>query len=220
MKERNIFTSFHKKTKRDYLGRMLDNKVHCMNKARKFEKEYWDGPRRYGYGGYKYIENLITPIAKKIIKNYKLSNKSKILDAGCGKGFLLYEIKKILPKIEIHGFDISKHGLKNSKKEIKKYLYFSDIRKKINFKKNYFDLVLSFNCLHNLKIYDLKKSINEIERVGRNKFIVVESFRNSKELFNLQCWALTANAFFSKEEWIWLLKSFNYTGDYEFIYFE
>ena len=220
MKERNIFTSFHKKTKRDYLGRMLDNKVHCMNKARKFEKEYWDGPRRYGYGGYKYIENLITPIAKKIIKNYKLNNKSKILDAGCGKGFLLYEIKKILPKIEIHGFDISKHGLKNSKKEIKKYLYFSDIRKKINFKKNYFDLVLSFNCLHNLKIYDLKKSINEIERVGKNKFIVVESFRNSKELFNLQCWALTANAFFSKEEWIWLLKSFNYTGDYEFIYFE
>ena len=107
MKEKNIFTSFHKKTKRNYVGRMMDKKIHCMDKARKFEKDYWDGPRRYGYGGYKFIEGLVTPIAKKIIKDYKLNNNSKILDAGCGKGFLLYEIKKLLPNINIQGFDVS-----------------------------------------------------------------------------------------------------------------
>ncbi len=220
MIEKKIFTPFHKKTKRNYLGRMTDNKIHCMEKARKFEKDYWDGPRRYGYGGYKYIEGLATPIAKKIIKNYKLNNKSKILDVGCGKGFLLYEIKKLLPNIKIKGFDVSKYGLKNSKKEIKKYLSFGDVKNKFLFKDNFFDLVISFNCLHNLEIFDLENSLKEIERVGKKKFIVVESYRNSKELFNLQCWALTANAFFSKKEWIWIFKKFKYSGDYEFIYFE
>ena len=94
------------------------------------------------------------------------------------------------------------------------------MRKKFKFRNNFFDLVISFNCLHNLEIFYLEKSLKEIERVGKKKFIVVESYRNSKELFNLQCWALTANAFFSKEEWIWIFKKFKYSGDYEFIYFE
>ena len=219
MKQKNIFTPFHKKTKRDYLGRMNDDKPKCMDKARKFEKDYWDGPRRYGYGGYKYIKNLLTPIANKIISEYKLNNKSKILDVGSGKGFLIFEIKKLLPGIKVEGFDVSKYGVRLSKKEIKKYIRVGDIRRKTSYKNQHFDLVLSFNCLHNLKIFDLKKALKEINRIGKKKFIVVESFRNNKELFNLQCWALTANAFFSKKAWIWLFKEFNYSGDYEFIYF-
>ncbi len=220
MKQKSIFTKFHKKTKRNYLKRMMNNKPKCMTMARKFEKEYWDGPRKYGYGGYKYIENLLKPMAKKIIKEYNLNNYSKILDVGSGKGFLLYEIKKLLPNINIKGFDISKHGIKFAKKEVKKYLTLRDVRKKFPYKVNSFDLVISFNCLHNLEIFDLKNALKEINRVGKKKFIVVESYRNNKELFNLQCWALTAEAFFSKKEWIWLFKEFNYNGDYEFIYFE
>ena len=83
-----------------------------------------------------------------------------------------------------------------------------------------FDLVLSINTLHNLKIYDLEMSLSEIERVGKKKYIVVESYRNEEELFNLQCWALTCESFFEKDEWIWLYNEFGYKGDYEFIYFE
>ncbi|MCM8831809.1 MAG: SAM-dependent methyltransferase, partial [Candidatus Omnitrophica bacterium] len=79
---------------------------------------------------------------------------------------------------------------------------------------------VSITTLHNLHIYDLKKALQEIERVGKNKFIVVESYRNEKELFNLQCWALTCVAFFSVKEWKWLFKEFGYSGDYEFIFFE
>ena len=71
-----------------------------------------------------------------------------------------------------------------------------------------------------MHIYDLTNAITEMNRVGKKKYLVVESFRNIKELFNLQCWALTANAFFSKSEWTWLLKKNNYSGDYEFIYFK
>ena len=46
-----------------------------------------------------------------------------------------------------------------------------------------------------------------------------KEIENEKELFNLQCWALTCQSFFSKDEWIWIFDEFGYKGDYEFIYF-
>ena len=51
------------------------------------------------------------------------------------KGFLLYEIKKILEGINILGLDISKHALKNAHPKIKKYLHKHDMRKNLNLKK-------------------------------------------------------------------------------------
>ena len=56
---------------------------------------------------------------------------------------------------------------------------------------------MSTNCLHNLQIFDLKLAVQEIERVGKKAYIALEGYRNEEELFNLQCWALTAEAFFS-----------------------
>ena len=95
---------------------MINKKVFCMKIAKKYGKDYWDGPRKYGYGGFKYIPGRLTPVAK-LIKNYNLNNKSKILDVGCGKGYLLYEIKKIIPGAKIVGIDISKYALKIQKKK-------------------------------------------------------------------------------------------------------
>lgn len=219
MRNKNFITKIHNSTKRNYIDRMVDDKVHCMKIAKKFAFDYWDGKRRYGYGGYKYIPGRLASVALKIIKNYQLNNSSKILDVGCGKGYLLYEIKKILPKINIYGFDISSYAIKNSKKEIKKYLFKFDARKKFPFQNNYFDLAISFGTLHNFKLPDLKKSVKEIQRVSKKKYIMVESFRNDQELFNLQCWALTCQTFFSVSEWIWFYNYLGYTGDYEFIFF-
>jgi cyclopropane fatty-acyl-phospholipid synthase-like methyltransferase len=85
-----------------------------MTISKKYGHDYWDGNRKFGYGGYKYIPGRWEQVAKKFIKKYKLNNQSKILDLGCGKGFLLFEIRKILPKIQITGIDISNYGLKNS----------------------------------------------------------------------------------------------------------
>ena len=116
MKQVELVTKLHKKTKRNYINRMLNDKVNCMKEAKKYSKNYWDGDRKYGYGGYKYIPGRWGPVAKKIIEKYKLNNDSRILDVGCGKGFLLYEIKKILPRIDIYGIDISKYALKSIKK--------------------------------------------------------------------------------------------------------
>lgn len=220
MKIRNIVTSNHLKTNRKYLPRMMNDKINCMKIARKYNFDYWDGDRRFGYGGYKYIPNRWTKVAKKIIKTFNLDSKSKILDAGCGKGFLLYEIKKIIPEIKIYGFDISQYAIKNSKKEIRSSLFVHSLEKKTKFKSKFFDLVISIGSLHNLHIYNLEKAIKEISRISKKSYIMVESYTNLKQLFNLQCWALTANIFLSKKEWIYLLKKFNFKGDLEFIYFD
>ena len=219
-KVKNFISKLHNSTKRDYISRMVDNKVYCMKISKKYDKEYWDGKRRFGYGGYKYIPDRWTNVAKSLIKNYKLNNNSSILDVGCGKAFLLYEIKKLLPKIKICGFDISKYGLNSSKKEIKKFLFVHKAQNKYPFKNKQFDLVISLGCLHNLKIFEIKKALNEIQRVGKKSYLMLESYRNEKELFNLQCWALTCESFFDQKEWIWIYNHFGYKGDYEFIYFE
>jgi ubiquinone/menaquinone biosynthesis C-methylase UbiE len=216
----DIVTGKHSKVKRNYKKRMLDNKVFCSSKAKKYDKEYWDGSRRFGYGGYKFIEGYWKDAAVKLIKNYNLNNFSKILDIGCGKGFLLYEIKKILPKITVRGIDISAYAVKNSHKEIRKFIKIHKAQSKYPFKKNYFDLAISLGCVHNLEIYDLKKCLNEMSRVSKKQFLMTESYRNENELFNLQCWALTCETFFSPKEWKWVFKEFNYFGDYELIYFE
>ena len=199
---------------------MNNDKVYCSKIAKKYSKEYWDGDRKFGYGGYKYIPGRWKPVAKKLIKTYKLNSKSKILDAGCGKGFLLHEIKLLEPGIEISGFDISEYAIKNSHKNVTQNIFHHDIKKKFPFKKNEFDLVISIGCLHNLKVFHLEKALNEISRVGKKQYVMVESFRNDKELFNLQCWALTAEAFLHVSEWKWIFKKFNFKGDHEFIFFE
>lgn len=215
----NIITPLHTKTKRNYLSRMVDGKVSCMKIAKEYGRDYWDGDRRYGYGGYKY-DGRWEAVAKKLIEAYGLNNSSKILEVGCGKGYLLYEFKKFLPGCLIKGFDISGYAISNAKEEVKPYLFIHRAQEKQAFKDKEFDLVFSSTTLHNLAIGELKSALKEIERIGKNKMVVVESYRNEPELFNLQCWALTCETFFSASEWVWLFNEFGYTGDYEFIYFE
>lgn len=190
-----------------------------MNISKKYGKSYWDGDRKYGYGGYKYIKDYHKPLAQKLIKDYNLNNNSKILDLGCGKGFLLYEIKKILKGISISGLDISSYAKNHAKKEVKRNIIKKDLNNKLNFKDKEFDLVISINTLHNLKIQKIVQCISEIERVGISKFICVESYRNNREQFNLQCWALTAETIIDTSAWKWVMKISGYTGEYEFIYF-
>ncbi len=216
----NYVTTLHQATSRSYIDRMVDDKVNCMLKAKEYEFDYWDGNRRYGYGGYKYMPGRWKTVAELIIKNYNLTNNSSVLDVGCGKAFLLYEIKLLLPRIKISGFDISKHGLAQAKEKIKKDLFIHRAQETCPFKDKQFDLVISLGCLHNLRIFELEIALKEIERVGMQGYVMLESYRNEKELFNLQCWALTCESFFDQEEWIWIYEKFGYTGDYEFIYFE
>ena len=214
-----VITPLHIKTKRDYISRMVDKKVEGMETAKKYSYDYWDGDRRYGYGGYRY-DGRWGVVAEKLIDIYDLPKGAKILDVGCGKGYLLYEFKRLLPESTVVGLDISEYAMNNAKEEIKEDLLINRAQDPYPFEQNEFDLVISITTLHNLCIDDLKSALKEIERVGKNKYIVPESYRNEEELFNLQCWALTCESFFNSEEWVWVFNEFGYTGDYEFIYFD
>ena len=216
----NYVTPLHQATSRAYIDRMVDEKVFCMLKAKEYEADYWDGDRRFGYGGYKYLAGWWKPVAEALIENYGLTNESSVLDVGCGKGYLLYELKLLLPNIRIVGFDISDHGLENAKEEIKEFLFKHRAQEPYPYEDNEFDLVISLGCFHNLRIFELKTALAEVERVGEKGYVMLESYRNEQEQFNLQCWALTCESFFDHEEWPWVYEHFGYTGDYEFIYFE
>ena len=215
----NIVTSLHESSRREYLPRMMDDKVNCMVIAKQYEKDYWDGDRRYGYGGYSYMPGRWKPVAELLIKNYKLTNDSSVLDVGCGKAFLLYEMKLILPGLRVIGFDLSNHGLENAHEDIKDSLFIHRAQDPFPFNDNEFDLVISLGCFHNLRVFELEQALAETERVGRQGYVMLESYRNELEQFNLQCWALTCETFFDNEEWPWIYEKFGYTGDYEFIYF-
>ena len=217
---KNFVTPLHTSTTRDYLTRMIDEKVHCMKISKQYDEDYWDGDRRYGYGGYKYMPGRWKPVAEQLINTYNLTSNSKVLDIGCGKGYLLHEMKLLIPDLNIIGIDSSDYGLENAKKEIKPFLYKHKVEDKLSYEDNEFDLVISLGTFHNLRLMELKIALLEMERVGKQAYLMLESYRNEKELFNLQCWALTAESFFDKDEWIWLYNNFGYTGDYEFIYFE
>jgi ubiquinone/menaquinone biosynthesis C-methylase UbiE len=219
-KLRNFVTPLHQATKRDYLARMVDDKVQCMKIAKQYGEDYWDGDRRYGYGGYYYMPGRWQSVAQELIATYELGPGSKVLDVGCGKGFLLHEMLLLEPKLKVEGFDISEYGLAKATDLVRPHLTLQSAQSKYPFTVDEFDLVISLGALHNLALFDLKTALIEIERVGKQSYIMLESYRNEQELFNLQCWALTCKSFFAKEEWIWLYSHFEFSGDYEFIYFE
>jgi protein-L-isoaspartate(D-aspartate) O-methyltransferase len=213
----------HKSTKRDYLARVNDPdfpKAKAAERAKKWDFDYWDGDRRINYGGYKYMPGRWEKIAKAMADHYGIKPGDKILDVGCGKGFLLYDFTLVVPGIEIYGVDISQYAIDNSKEEIRGRLQAGSATK-LSWPDKHFDLVYSLNTLHNLHCYDLDPALREIERVGKqNKYICVESYRTEVEKANLLYWQVTCEAFNTPEEWAWWFKQTGYTGDHSFIYFE
>lgn len=217
---RNFVTPLHQISKRDCLARMVDDKVACMKVAKQYGTDYWDGDRRYGYGGYKYMPGHWASVAEELIRTYDLGPGSKVLDVGCGKGFLLHEMLLLEPELQVKGFDISAHGILCATDLVKPHLFLYEAQMPYLFVDKEFDLVISLAALHNLKLPDLEVALTEIERTGKQGYVMLDSYRNEQELFGLQCWALTCESFFSHEEWLWLYRHFGYSGDYEFIYFE
>ena len=217
---KNFVNPLHQQTKRNYIERMINEKVECSKVAQQYDEKYWDGERKYGYGGYKFIPGRWKPVAQDLIKTYNLKAGSKVLDVGCGKGFLIYEMLQIEPKLDIIGFDISDYAIANSKEEIKELISVGNAEKKFPYFDKNFDLVISLGSLHNLSLEELSFSLKEITRVSKESYIMVESYRTQEELFNFQCWALTCKTFLSSKDWLWFFNENDFKGDYEFIYFE
>jgi SAM-dependent methyltransferase len=219
----DFMSVLHKSTERDYLARVNEleyPKAKAASLAKKWAYDYWDGDRRINYGGYRYMEGRWEKVAKTMIDHYELPERPKILDIGCGKGYLLYDFSKVLPNSEIYGIDISEYAIKNSKEEVHDYLQIGNATK-LPWDDNYFDLVYSLNTFHNLYNYELNLALREMERVGKqNKYICVESYRSEQEKTNLLYWQVTCEAFCTPDEWEWWFQQTGYTGDHSFIYFE
>lgn len=205
----DLMSAVHKSTKRDYLARVNDPdfpKAKAAALAKKWGFDYWDGDRKICYGGYRYMEGRWEKVARAMVEHYGIKPGDKILDVGCGKGFLLYDFTKVVPGLELHGIDISEYAIENAKDEIKDRLRVGNATS-LPFEDNYFDFVFSITTLHNLHCYDLDKALREIQRVGKkNKYICVESYRTEEEKANLLYWQVTCEAFNTPEEWEWWFK--------------
>ena len=217
---RRVVTPLHRATARDYLGRMVDGKVEAMRVAGEFGADYWDGDRRYGYGGYTFRPGYWAGPASELIGAYGLGPGSSVLDVGCGKAFLLHEMLTAEPGLSVAGLDVSPHALAGATDLVRPHLSLGDARQPLPWADASFDLVVSLAVLHNFHLPEVSAALAEIQRVGRRAFVMVESYRNEQELFNLECWALTCRTFLSVDDWLWLFDRSGYRGDYEFIFFE
>ncbi len=216
----DFISSLHSRTKRDYLERVRrGDKAECALVAKRFDQEYWDGDRKYGYGGFAY-DGRWAAMAQELIEHYGLQNGQRVLDVGCGKAFLLFEMQMLLPGLEVRGLDISTYALAQAKEEVRPFLDHG-LAQKLPYGDDSFDLVISITTLHNLYLFDLQAALREIERVRRGgSYIVVESYRNEEEKANLLHWQLTCESFFTQAEWEHIFAGAGYTGDYGLIYFE
>lgn len=211
------FWKYYPKSNRKNISNLrvkVSNKL--RKKLQKFPKEYFDGKRAHGYGGYYYNPKFFKKIVKAMIRHYKLNSKSKILDIGCAKGFMMYEFKKALPACEVRGVDISRYCKTQAIKKIKKYITVGTCEK-LPYPDRYFDFVVSISTIHNLTKNGIKKSLNEIVRVSKkSSFIRIKAYKNIQEKKYINNWNLVAKSNLGEKDWLRLFKETNYKGDFQF----
>ena len=200
--------------KKNKVNRVVKRKLKNKLIAWELEKDYYDGDRNNGYGGFSYDGRWIK-LLPNFIKRYKLDNNSKILDLGCKKGFIMKDLKTLLPGAKVYGIEDHKYPIKNAEKEIKKNIIFSNYYE-IPFKKKYFDLVIGFSSIYKYNFQDVVKTIREINRVSRKSFFTVASYSNKKEKEIFDKWTLLGTTILSKKEWLELFRLLKYKGDYYF----
>jgi len=202
------------KTKRDTSLRAQKKSETDIEIARQFGKDFFDGGRQHGYGGFNYNEKFWKKVVEDFKDHWKVNSKDKILDVGCAKGFMVYDFKNLIPEIHIEGVDISNYAIENSKPEVKKFLKVADA-KNLPYENDSFDYVISINTIHNLNLDDCKKALKEIQRVSKkDSFITVDAYNNTDEKNKMFEWNLTAKTILSVKEWKELFEETGYTGDY------
>lgn len=182
--------------------------------ARQFGKDFFDGDRRHGYGGFNYHPRFWQPVVPTFQQHFNLKAGSQVLDVGCGKGFMIYDFIQLVPGIRMSGIDISSYAIQNAMEPVKPHVQVADARS-LPYKDKSFDLVIAINTVHNLEKNELAKSLQEIERVSKGKsFITVDAYRNEEEKEAMYAWNLTAKTIMHVDEWKAFFKEVGYTGDY------
>jgi len=216
----DFLAPLHTSTRRDYVQRAIEHdKADCAEVAKQWGYDYWDGDRKYGFGGYTY-DGRWRSVAERMVEHYGLKAGDRVLDVGCGKAFLLFELMQAVPGLVVAGLDVSQYGIENAKEEVRPQLTIGTACN-LPWPDASFDFVFSINTFHNLKNFELAQALAEMRRVGKeHRYICVESYRTEREKANLLFWQLTCETFYRPEEWHWFYEQYGYEGDSEFIYFE
>lgn len=202
------------KVKRDVKERGLQKNEEDRIIARKFGREFFDGDRRHGYGGYRYNPRFWQPVIPTFQAFYQLNSASSVLDVGCGKGFMLHDFAQIIPGIHIAGIDVSEYAIQNAMDEVKDSVKIADARK-LPYPNHSFDLVISINTIHNLERKELIVALKEIQRVSKgHSFITIDAYRTPEEKEAMYAWNLTAKTILHVDEWKELFQEAGYKGDY------
>lgn len=212
-REVNLF-DMYPQIKRDVDARWKSTRIYDRLTSRRFGKQFFDGTRNQGYGGYTYQSKYTEPVVKRFKKFYGLNSKSRVLDVGSGKGFLLHEFRKQIPGITVAGIEISEYGVQNTIEDVKPFVIAGNA-KKLPYADRTFDLVLAINTIHNLPLEECFEALKEIERVGKNnKYIVVDAWNTEEDRQKMSKWVLTGVSYYSTKDWKELFKLAGYTGDF------
>ncbi len=214
MAEIDLMQKYPKSERSDLLSERVSVSDEDRFVAQKFGKEYFDGPRRLGLGGYYYNPKYFKPVVEDFINYYRLTPESKILDVGCGKGFMLHDFVEALPGISVAGIDISEYCIEHAMTTVASQLQKASCDK-LPFSDNSFDLVISIATIHNLELDGVKESLREIMRVSqKHTYIKVNGYKNDYERDQLLRWNLVAKTILHVDEWRMIFDEVGYTGDY------
>jgi ubiquinone/menaquinone biosynthesis C-methylase UbiE len=181
--------------------------------SREYGELYFDGPREFGYGGYRY-DGRWRPVAKDIIAHFGLAAGARILDVGCAKGFLVKDLMLAEPGLEAFGLDISRYALMHCEPEVVGRLHLGSADA-LPFPDKSFDCVVSINTIHNFDRAGALRALREIERVSRqSSFVQVDSYRTPEQKSLFESWVLTAKFHDYPQGWIEVFAEAGYTGDY------
>jgi SAM-dependent methyltransferase len=181
--------------------------------AKRFGREYFDGDRGQGYGGYRYDGRWV-PIAERMRDFYGLAPGDLILDVGCAKGFLLHDFRAAIPGVRVAGLDLSAYAVERAMDDVRPFVLVGSADA-LPFADKSFDLVVSINTVHNLEQDRCVLAISEMERVSRRfKYLQVDSYRSEQERENFERWQLTAVTYFDPAGWRRVFERAGYTGDY------
>ena len=181
--------------------------------SREYGEMYFDGPREYGYGGYRYDGRWV-PVAEDIVKHFGLRPGHRVLDVGCAKGFLVKDLLTVCPGLEVFGVDISEYALMHCVPDVVGRLHLGNAVK-LPFPGGSFQAVIALNTVHNLERADVVTAVREIERLAPGRgFIQVDSYRTAEQRERFLEWVLTAKFHDDPDGWRALFAEAGYTGDY------
>jgi len=201
-------------SQRDITGRLESKTQQDKLIAMEFGKEFFDGSRSHGYGGFSYNPRFWQPVIPTFKKHWNLKSRDSLLDIGCAKGFMLYDLKQLLPGLKLHGVDISEYAINHAKEEVKECCKVSNAID-LPFDDKSIDISISITTLHNLNELDLSIALHEIERVTkRGSFITVDAYRNNEEKERMEAWNLTAKTVMHVDQWKEFFSDIGFTGDY------